>query len=92
MLRKSDVVNKLAEKSGISKKSAETILCDLISIIEDSVINDDGVQFTGSFTITTKRIGAKQVINPATKQPMMTKESKSLAIKTGSILKSKLNK
>lgn len=91
MLTKKDIINNLAAKTGLTKKSAESYLNAMIECFEDACVNDGGVQITGVVTIGTKINKSRTVINPKTKKPMQTAESKSLFIKTGKALKDKLN-
>lgn len=91
MLNKREFIAKFAEVSGRSKAESSKIVESMIQTFEKAVLEDGGVQITGVITLGTKTVASKNIINPSTKKPMQTKESKSLYVKTGKTLKDKMN-
>lgn len=48
-----DCVEALAQKRGISKAEAQSIMTDAVDVIADACVNNGGVAFIGKFTIKT---------------------------------------
>ena len=57
MTTKAEFVDKVAEKSGLSKKDAGAAVDAVISSIEDSLSAGDEVSFTGSASSTSRTAG-----------------------------------
>lgn len=91
MLRKTDLVNKLSEKTGKSKSECESTLNVVLGILEDACVEDGGFQITGVFTVERKLRKGRECVNPKTGEKMLTEDKYTLAIKTGKTLKDKLN-
>lgn len=86
-MTKVDLINAVAEKTGFSKKDAEKALTAVTSSITESLVNGDKVQLVGFGTFEIRDRKAKECINPATKQKMMTEAKKVPAFKAGKALK-----
>lgn len=91
MLKKGDIVCRLAEKCGMTKTDAEKAVNAMVDIFEDACVNDGGIQIVGVVTIAPKLRKGRNCKNPATGESMQTEDSYALSIKTGKSLKEKLN-
>lgn len=90
-MTKVEFINAVAKKSGLTKKTTTEALDAMLEVFSETMKEHDSITFTGVCSIGVKTVAPKKVINPQTKQPMMTNESKSLYIKTGKVLKKELN-
>src|ERR1044072_248306 len=70
MTTKAEFVDKVAAKSGLSKKDAGAAVDAVISSIEDSVIFGDEVSFTGFGKFHVANRGAREGRNPRTGETM----------------------
>jgi DNA-binding protein HU-beta len=70
MMTKADLVSRIAEQSGISKKAASMALDSVISAIHDVLKSGDKIRLTdlGSFSVVDRQ--ARQGVNPRTGDPI----------------------
>jgi DNA-binding protein HU-beta len=73
---KADFVDKLAAKSGLTKKDAASVVDAFVDVITESLKRGEEVQFTGfgKFYVQTRE--ARQGINPQTKVKISIAETK----------------
>ena len=90
-MNKTDLVDKMAEKSGLSKKDSEKALNAVIGSVEEALINSDKVQLVGFGSFEVKQRAARKGRNPQTMEEINIPESKIPAFKAGKDLKEKLN-
>ena len=67
-MNKTDLVNAIAEKSGLAKTDAKKALEATLEAITEAVKNDEKVALIGFGTFETAVRAARQGINPATKE------------------------
>lgn len=91
-MTKNDFIKSVSRKSGLTQKVVEQSFNAMLEVLEETVMSGDKLTVTGFCTIGVKTVAPKSIINPVTKEKMMTRESRTLSIKTGAILKDKLNK
>ena len=87
MTTKAEFVDKVAAKSGLSKKDAGAAVDAVISSIEDSLRAGDEVSFTGFGKFHVANRGAREGRNPRTGETMTIAASKVPRFTAGSGLK-----
>ena len=88
---KSDVINAMAEKAGISKKEATAAFDAFVSYIADACHSGErcAVPGLGSFHVTQRK--AREGRNPRTKEPINIPASRNVRFKAGKDLRDLLN-
>ena len=87
MTTKAEFVDKVAAKSGLSKKDAGAAVDAVISSIEDSLRSGDEVSFTGFGKFHVANRGAREGRNPRTGETMTIAASRVPRFTAGSGLK-----
>lgn len=91
-MNKSDLVSKMAEKSGLTKKDTQKALDSFMACVEEALIEGDKVQLVGFGTFETRERAARQGRNP--KNPDQIIEiaaSKAPVFKAGKSFKEAVN-
>lgn len=91
-MNKSELVAALAEKTGATKKSAETSLNALVEVITDELKIDGKIQLVGFGTFEVRKRAARKGRNPQTKEEIKIPASKAPVFKAGKALKDTVNK
>ncbi len=91
-MNKSELVVALAEKTEMTKKSAETSLNALVEIITDELKNGGKIQLVGFGTFETRKRAARKGRNPQTGEEMKISASTVPVFKAGKALKDSVNK
>ncbi|MBO5489709.1 MAG: HU family DNA-binding protein [Eubacterium sp.] len=91
-MNKTELVAAMAEKTGLSKKDAESALKSFIDTVTDELKAGGKVQLVGFGTFEVAERAAREGINPLTKEPMKIAASKAPKFKAGKGLKETLNK
>ena len=86
-MTKTDFINAVAGKTGISKKDTETVINATISEIMATVAKGDNVQFTGFGTFEARKRVARTGVNPATKEKINIPATTVPAFKAGKAFK-----
>ena len=86
-MNKTELVNAIAEKSGLAKTDAKKALEATLEAITEAVKNDEKVALIGFGTFETAVRAARQGINPATKETINIPEKKVVKFKAGADLK-----
>ena len=86
-MTKAELVNKIAEKGGYTKKDAEKALSTVVGSITDVLTEGDKVTLIGFGTFEVRQRAAKKGINPSTKKPVKIPAKKVPAFKAGKALK-----
>ena len=86
-MNKSNVVDAIASKTGLSKKDTEAAVEALIDIITESLQKEEAVAFTGFGTFQISNRAARQGINPATKEKIQIPAMKVPKFKAGKNLR-----
>ncbi|HEY6695600.1 MAG TPA: HU family DNA-binding protein [Solirubrobacteraceae bacterium] len=87
MTTKAEFVDKVAAKSGLSKKDAGAAVDAVIGSIEDSLKSGDEVSFTGFGKFHVANRGAREGRNPRTGETMTIAASRVPRFTAGSGLK-----
>jgi len=85
---KADFVDKLAAKSGLTKKDAAGVVDAFVDVITEALKDGEDVQFTGFGKFYVQTRAAREGINPQTKAKITIPTSKVPKFSAGSALKS----
>ena len=86
-LNKAELVSKVAEKAGLSKKDAEKAVAAVIGSIQETLKAGGKVQLVGFGTFETRKRGARTGRNPRSGATIQIPASKVPAFKAGKALK-----
>ena len=90
-MNKSQLVAKVAEKAGLTKKDAEKAVNGLFASIQEALVAGDKVQMIGFGTFDVKKRPARTARNPRTGAEIKIAASKAPSFKAGKALKDKVN-
>ncbi|MFP4978597.1 HU family DNA-binding protein [Paenibacillus sp. CN-4] len=90
-MNKTDLVNNIAEKSGLSRKDVETVVNGFLSEVTDALAGGDKVQLIGFGTFETRKRSGRTGRNPQTGLTIEIPESTVPAFKAGNKLKEAVN-
>ena len=91
-MNKAELVSKMAEKSGLTKKEAEAALNSFMESVEDALVEGEKVQLVGFGTFETRARAARQGRNPRDPEKIINiPASKAPVFKAGKGLKDKVN-
>ena len=86
-MNKTDMVTKLAEKNGMTKKDAQKALNSLIEIISDEIKDGGSVILTGFGTFSIAERKPRTGRHPQTGQPIDIPAARVPKFKAGKVLK-----
>ena len=86
-MTKADLINYVAEKTGMTKKSADEAVNAVIACLTDEVAAGNKVQLVGFGTFEVKTRGEHTGRNPFTGEAMTIAESKHVSFSAGKTLK-----
>ncbi|MBE6033768.1 HU family DNA-binding protein [Aminipila sp.] len=92
-MNKAELVASVAEKTGFTKKDAETAVNAFVASVEEALVKNEKVQLIGFGTFETRQRKARQGRNP--RKPGETIEiaaAKAPVFKAGKALKDAVNK
>ena len=90
-MNKTELVAAMAEKTGLSKKDAESALKAFIDTVTDELKADGKVQLVGFGTFETSKRAAREGRNPQTGKTMKIEACKAPKFKAGKALKDAVN-
>lgn len=82
-MTKTDLVNEIAAKAGLSKVQAKAALDATLESISQALANDDKVQLIGFGTFSVVEKPAREGINPRTKEKITIAARKAVKFKAG---------
>ena len=91
-MTKVELVNAVAEKSGMTKKDSEKAVSAMLEGITGALANGDSVSIVGFGTFEVKSRAARQGINPRTKEPLQIAASSLPTFRAGKSLKESVSK
>lgn len=91
-MNKTDLVNSIAAKSGLSKKNSEAALNAFISSVEDALQAGEKVVLVGFGSFEVRDRAARKGRNPQTKEEITIPASKAPVFRAGKGLKEIVNK
>lgn len=86
-MNKMDLINKVAEETGLKKKDAEQAVNSVFTVIEDALAAGEKVQIIGFGTFETRSRSARSGRNPQTGETIEIPASTVPAFKPGNKLK-----
>lgn len=89
-MNKSELVAAMAEKAGMPRKEAETMLNAFIESVTEALKSGDKVQLTGFGAFEVKERAARKGHNPATGEEIDIPASKAPVFKAGKALKDEI--
>ena len=90
-MNKSEFIQAMSEKSGLTGKDATTALNATLEVIQESLQKGESVSLVGFGTFEVKERAARTGRNPQTKQPIEIPASKAPSFKAGKPLKEAIN-
>ena len=90
-MNKTELIESIAKKAGLSKKDAEAALKATIESIEEALKNNEKVVLVGFGTFSVKERAARTGRNPSTGKTIKIAASKAPAFKAGKELKDIVN-
>jgi DNA-binding protein HU-beta len=87
MMNKTDLINNISDKSGLTKKDVESVLNSFLSEVTDALAGGDKVQLIGFGTFETRKRAGRTGRNPQTGNAIEIPESTVPAFKAGNKLK-----
>jgi len=87
MANKSDLVEAIAEKAGVSKKDAEQILDATLDFVAQTLKKGDKLTISGFGTFSVSQRAARTGRNPQTGEAIQISASKNPRFKPGKVLK-----
>ena len=91
-MKKAELIQVVAEKTGKSKKDAAVYVDAIFETIKDAMVNGDKVTLTGFGVFEVRERAAKQCKNPRTGEMQNVPACKAPAFKAGKNLKEAVNK
>ncbi len=91
-MNKAELVNKVANKTGLTKKDSEKALNATVESISQALSKNDKVQLVGFGTFEVRKRAARKGRNPSTGKEINIPASKVPAFKPGKALKEKVKK
>ena len=91
-MNKTELISKVAEKSGMTKKDTEKVVNEVFDVISDQLAKEDKVQLIGFGTFEVRERAAREGRNPSTGEVIQIEATKVPAFKAGKALKEKVKK
>ncbi|MBF0273990.1 MAG: HU family DNA-binding protein [Nitrospinae bacterium] len=85
-MNKSDLVDRIAQKAGVTKKQAQASYEAVTEGISEALSNGEAVTLIGFGTYSVKQRSARTGINPRTKEKITIAAKKVVKFKAGSAL------
>ncbi|RAU95957.1 HU family DNA-binding protein [Paenibacillus sp. YN15] len=86
-MNKTDLVNKISEKSGLTKRDVEVVLNSFVGEVTEALSAGDKVQLVGFGTFETRKRSGRTGRNPQNGDPIAIPESVIPAFKAGNKLR-----
>ena len=90
-MNKTELINAISDKSGLSKKNTEIALNATVASIEEALKNGDKVVLVGFGTFEVKSRAARKGRNPQTSEEIQIPASKAPVFRAGRSLKEAIN-
>lgn len=91
-MNKTELVNALAERTGLSKKNAEEVLTATLDIITETLVKGEKVQLVGFGSFEVRERAARMGRNPRTREEVPIPASRAVQFKSGKVLKSAVSR
>lgn len=90
-MNKGDLVNVMAERSGLSKKDSEKALNAFMDSIQEALVKNEKIQLVGFGSFEVRQRAARKGRNPQTKSEITIPATKAPVFKVGKALKDMIN-
>lgn len=90
-MNKKELIDLVAEKADLSKKTSESAVASIIEGISDALAKGEKVQLVGFGTFEVRQRQAREGRNPSTGEKIKIAAQKVPAFKAGKALKDKVN-
>ncbi len=90
-MRKPELVNAIAEQSGMTKEKANEALTVMLKVITNALESKEDVSLIGFGSFVHRTRGARKGKNPQTGETIDIKASNTVAFKPGKLLKQAVN-
>lgn len=90
-MNKTELVDSIAKKTGLTKKDSEAALNAFVESVTESLKKDDKVQLIGFGSFEVRKRAARKGRNPQTKEEIKIPASKAPVFKAGKALKTSVN-
>ena len=90
-MNKTELINAIAEKAGLSKADAKKALDAFVCSVEETLAKGDKLTLVGFGTFSVKESKEREGINPRTKEKITIAAKKSAKFKAGSEVDNALN-
>mgnify|MGYP001452454656 CR=1 FL=1 len=91
-MTKADIVNEVAELTGLTKVETETVLEGVIESIVNALSRSERIDIRGFGSFQVKKRKAREARNPATQELLRLEERYVPVFKVSNLLKEKINK
>ena len=88
---KSDLVNILVAKKGITQKQAEATIETIFGAMKDALVQGENIEIRGLGAFHVKHYGSYQGRNPKTGEPIAVRSKRGLLFRAGKELKDRVN-
>lgn len=91
-MNKSELIDKVAEKAGVTKKDAAAAVQATFDAISGALERGERVRLVGFGSFDTRLKGERTYVNPQTKKPMTVPASRQVVFHAGKELKEQVAK
>lgn len=91
MVNKQEIVNRIAEKVGMSKKVTGEFMDAFIDVVADALANDEKIGLYGFVSMETVNVEPKIMKNPQNQESVEVAAHKKVRMKVGEGLKNFIN-
>lgn len=91
-MNKTDLINLIASKSGLTKKDSESALNAFTASVEETLSTGEKITLVGFGTFEVKQRAERKGRNPQTKEEILIPAAKAPVFKAGKSLKEATNK
>lgn len=91
-MTKADLINLIAEKAGITRVKAETVVNTIFDSMVEALMRDDRIEIRGFGSFVNRQYDAYKGRNPRTGEVINVEEKKLPFFKVGKELKEDINK
>ena len=90
-MNKTELINAIAEQTGLSKKDTESTINSFVNVVSDELAKKEKVQLVGFGTFETRERASRTGRNPQTGEELKIDAATVPAFKAGKALKDKVN-
>ena len=91
-MTKSDLIEKISDRTNLPKKRAEDIVNAFFDSMTDALLEDERIEVRGFGSFSIREYDARTGRNPRTGQKVEVDEKKSVHFKVGKDLRERLNR